>query len=207
MNIEFLESGIPGCEVGGRIRFEGNEVIGNGCDVGWLRTQIGMVFQKPNLFPVSVRQNLHLPLAEHGCPSNELESRSEEVLREVGLWDEVADRLDSQALALSGGQQQRLCIARALTLRPRLLLMDEPCSALDPISTDVIEQLIHSMRGEYSIVIVTHNLAQAQRIADDVAVFWCHDDSGCVIESGPASTVFMAPRQPDTQAYLTGKRG
>ncbi len=198
---------IEGCKVKGRIRFDGQEINGSEIDIGWLRTNVGMVFQKPNLFPLSISKNLHLPLREHGCPSNQLAARSEEVLREVGLWGEVSDRLDSPALALSGGQQQRLCIARALTLRPKLLLMDEPCSALDPISTAVIEELILEMRGEYSIVIVTHNLAQAQRIADDVAVFWCHDDSGCVIESGKAKDVFAAPRQPDTQAYLAGQRG
>jgi phosphate transport system ATP-binding protein len=198
---------IPGCGVGGRVRFEGTEIYADGVDIGLLRANIGMVFQKPNLFPVSIRKNLYLPLREHGCPVNQLDRRSEEVLREVGLWSEVSDRLDASAHSLSGGQQQRLCIARALTLRPKLLLMDEPCSSLDPMATDVIERLILKMRGEYSIVIVTHNLAQAQRIADDVAVFWCHDESGCVIESGHAEAVFRAPKQPDTVAYLAGQRG
>ncbi|MFT5290884.1 MAG: phosphate transport system ATP-binding protein [Planctomycetota bacterium] len=198
---------IPGAKVEGQILFEGDDVLGHAADVDQLRRRIGMVFQRPNLFPLSIAKNLHLPLKEHGCPRDQIDARTEEVLREVGLWEEVAERLDSPALELSGGQQQRLCIARALTLRPRLLLMDEPCSALDPISTDVIERLITSMRGEYTIVIVTHNLAQAQRIADDVAVFWCHAESGCVIESGPASSVFSKPQQPDTRAYLAGLRG
>ena len=198
---------VPGCEVSGQILFEGQSILGPGVDVLALRKRMGMVFQEPNLFPLSIAKNLHLPLLEHGCPKSELKHRSEEVLREVGLWEEVAQRLDTPALQLSGGQQQRLSIARALTLRPRLLLMDEPCSALDPLSTDVIERLIAHMRGEYTIVIVTHNLAQAQRIADDVVVFWCHAKCGCVIESGPAERVFNNPEQPDTRAYLAGMRG
>ena len=196
---------VRGCEVQGSLRLDGHEISTR--DSGWVRRNVGMVFQRPNPFPVSIRQNLWLPLKEHGCPSSELDGRSEDVLRRVGLWDEVSQRLNSPAMALSGGQQQRLCIARALTLQPRLLLMDEPCSALDPISTEVIEQLILELRGTVSIVIVTHNLAQAQRVADDVAVFWCHDDSGCVIESGTAERVFEHPTQPDTVAYLAGMRG
>lgn len=198
---------VGGCRVDGRILFQGRDVLDPACDLAWLRRNVGMVFQKPNLFPLSIRKNLALPLLEHGCPRGEVDARATAVLRQVGLWDEVADRLDAPALSLSGGQQQRLCIARALTLRPRLLLMDEPCSALDPISTDVIERLIQRMRGEYTIVIVTHNLPQARRIADDVAVFWCHDESGCVIESGEAHTVFETPRAPDTVAYVAGQRG
>ena len=197
---------VPGCEVSGSIRFDGRDVATES-DTGWLRREVGMVFQKPNPFPLSIRANLHLPLKEHGCPRRELDDRAEQVLRGVGLWDEVADRLDRPALALSGGQQQRLCLARALTLEPRLLLMDEPCSALDPLSTEVIERLITTLRGDYTIVIVTHNLAQAHRVADDVVVFWNHDDSGCVIESGEAAAVFENPQAPDTVAYLAGRRG
>ena len=197
---------VPGCCFSGSLRFDGQQ-IGGDIDVGWLRRNVGMVFQRPNPFPTSIRQNLWLPLREHGCPAGELHVRTEEVLRQVGLWEEVSDRLDAPAPALSGGQQQRLCIARALTLRPRLLLMDEPCSALDPLSTEVVERLILGLRGAVSIVIVTHNLAQARRVADDVAVFWCHDESGCVIESGSVEKVFEHPTQPDTIAYLTGARG
>ena len=197
---------VPGCEVEGTIRFDGRDVTGE-ADTAWLRTQIGMVFQRPNPFPLSIRDNLYLPLKEHGCPKSELAGRAEEVLAQVGLWDEVHDRLSTPATSLSGGQQQRLCIARALTLRPRVLLMDEPCSALDPLSTEVIERLILELRGKVAIVIVTHNLAQARRVADDVCVFWNHDDSGCVIESGEARSVFENPRQPDTVAYLAGLRG
>ncbi len=197
---------VPGCRVEGRILFDGREVD-EGVDESWLRRHVGMVFQRPNPFPVSIRQNLWLPLREHGCPRGELDARTEEVLRRVGLWDEVADRLNGSALALSGGQQQRLCLARALTLRPRLLLMDEPCSALDPLATEVIERLIAELRGTVTIAIVTHNLAQARRLADDVAVFWCYGGSGCVIESGRADDVFKAPRQRETADYLAGVRG
>jgi len=197
---------VPGCDVKGGIAFDGRSVSSE-ADVGWLRRNVGMVFQRPNPFPLSIRANLHLPLKEHGCPKSELDARTEEALRQVGLWDEVSDRLDSSAFALSGGQQQRLCIARALTLRPRLLLMDEPCSALDPLATEVIERLITNLRGSISIVIVTHNLAQARRVADDVVVFWNHDNSGCVIETGEAHDVFENPQQPDTVAYIAGRRG
>jgi len=197
---------VEGCTVTGAIRFAERDV-GSERDPKWLRRNVGMVFQRPNPFPLSIRANLALPLKEHGCERSRLAERIEEVLSQVGLWKEVRDRLDAPALSLSGGQQQRLCIARALTLRPRLLLMDEPCSALDPLSTEVVERLILSLRGTVSIVIVTHNLAQARRVADDVVVFWNQDGSGCVIESGEAHEVFGSPRQPDTRAYLAGVRG
>jgi phosphate transport system ATP-binding protein len=197
---------VGGCEVTGRVRFAGSD-LGDTPDVGWLRRSIGMVFQRPNPFPISVRDNLRLPLREHGCARSEVEDRVRRGLEMVGLWKEVESRLGESALALSGGQQQRLCIARALTLRPRLLLMDEPCSALDPLATETIERLIDEMRDDLGIVIVTHNLAQARRVADDVAVFWNRDGSGCVIESGDAATLFASPRQPHTAAYLAGLRG
>jgi len=166
-----------------------------------------MVFQRPNPFPISIRDNLRLPLREHGCPRSELDDRVRTGLEKVGLWKEVESRLREPALALSGGQQQRLCIARALMLRPRVLLMDEPCSALDPLATETIEKLIDEVRGSLAIVIVTHNLAQARRIADDVAVFWNADGSGCVIDSGDAIDVFANPKTADTRAYLAGLRG
>ena len=136
-------------------------------DVSELRRRVGMIFQKPNPFPLSIRRNLEFPLREHGIRDRTgLAATIESALRDVGLWDEVKDRLDSPALALSGGQQQRLCIARALALEPEVLLLDEPCSALDPISSGVVEDLIAALRGRYTVVIVTHNLAQARRIAD-----------------------------------------
>ena len=201
-----LSDMVGGCEVTGRVRFAGT-VLGDVPDVGWLRRNIGMVFQRPNPFPVSIRDNLKLPLREHGCSRSEVDDRVRQGLEMVGLWKEVETRLGDSALALSGGQQQRLCIARALTLRPRLLLMDEPCSALDPLATETIEGLIETIRDDLGIVIVTHNLAQARRVADDVAVFWNQDGSGCVIESGAAESVFESPQQPDTVAYLAGLRG
>jgi phosphate transport system ATP-binding protein len=197
---------VAGCEVTGRVRFAGRD-LGDVPDVGWLRRNIGMVFQRPNPFPISIRDNLRLPLREHGCARSEVDDRVRAGLEMVGLWREVESRLGDSALALSGGQQQRLCIARALTLRPRLLLMDEPCSALDPLATETIEGLIDEIREDLGIVIVTHKLAQARRVADDVAVFWNQDGSGCVIESGDAASLFANPQQPDTVAYLAGLRG
>lgn len=201
-----LSDMVPGCAVSGQIRFAGLN-LSDAPDIGMLRRNIGMVFQRPNPFPISIRDNLRLPLREHGCPRSELDDRVRTGLEKVGLWKEVESRLREPALALSGGQQQRLCIARALMLRPRVLLMDEPCSALDPLATETIEKLIDEMRGSLAIVIVTHNLAQARRIADDVAVFWNADGSGCVIESGDAIDVFANPKTADTRAYLAGLRG
>ena len=131
----------------------------------------------------------------------------EKALRDVGLWDEVKDRLSAPALALSGGQQQRLCLARALALKPEVLLMDEPCSALDPISSGVVEDRIAGLRGRYTVVIVTHNLAQARRVADQVAVFWVQDGAGRLIEHGSTRDVFESPRDPLTAAYINGTRG
>ena len=155
---------IPGCRISGSIRFDGNDIHAPGTDVQRLRRDIGMIFQKPAPFPLSIRRNIELPLREHGLRQQaELNERLQQVLLDVGLWAEVEDRLDAPALALSGGQQQRLCIARALALRPKVLLMDEPCSALDPISSGVVEDLIQRLRGRYTVVIVTHNLAQARR--------------------------------------------
>lgn len=197
---------VPGCMVTGRMRFAGID-LATAPNPRWLRRNIGMVFQRPNPFPISIRENLRLPLREHGCPRSELDDRVRGGLERVGLWSEVSSRLGESALRLSGGQQQRLCLARALTLEPRLLLMDEPCSALDPLAAERIESLIGELRGEHSIVIVTHNLAQARRVADDVAVCWSQGGSGCVIESGIAERVFANPQQPDTAAYLKGLRG
>jgi phosphate transport system ATP-binding protein len=199
---------IPGCQVRGEITFDGQNIHDPRTDVVTLRRRIGMIFQRPAPFPLSIRQNLYLPLREAGCSNKrELQAVGERVLREVGLWDEVADRLDKPALTLSGGQQQRLCLARALTLRPQLLLLDEPCSSLDPLSTELIEQLLKRMRGQYTILIVTHNLAQARRLADEVALFWVRDGVGKLIEHGPTQTMFESPRDPDTKAYFAGLRG
>lgn len=173
-----------------------------------LRRQVGMLFQKPNPFPLSIYRNLAFPLKEHGvCDRNHINAIIETTLKDVGLWTEVKDRLKAPALSLSGGQQQRLCLARALALKPHVLLMDEPCSALDPLSSEVIEDLILRLKGTYTILIVTHNLSQASRIADDVAFFWVQHDVGQLIEFGPAKEIFANPKDSLTAAYVSGRRG
>ncbi len=199
---------IVGCRVSGRITIDTLDVLAPSTNVIQLRRRIGMIFQKPNPFPFSIRKNLELPLREHGFRDRkEIAGIIETGLRDVGLWDEVKDRLDSPALALSGGQQQRLCMARALILAPEVLLMDEPCSALDPISSGVVEDLILSLKGRYTVLIVTHNLAQARRIADYAALLWVQDGAGRLIEAGIATQIFEAPREPLTAAYVGGMRG
>ncbi|MGB4248564.1 MAG: phosphate ABC transporter ATP-binding protein [Pseudohongiellaceae bacterium] len=198
----------PTCQVSGCVRIEGQEIVGQELNLISLRRQVGMIFQKPNPFPLSIHENLAFPLRHHGM--NDRQSREEEiekVLSRVGLWEEVKDRLHAPALGLSGGQQQRLCLARALVLSPRILLLDEPCSALDPLASAVVEDLIASLRGDYTVVIVTHNLAQAKRIADYVAMFWQVDGAGTVIEHGSAGTLFDSPADPITAAYIAGARG
>ncbi|MFO0698360.1 MAG: phosphate ABC transporter ATP-binding protein [Nitrospira sp.] len=199
---------IPGCRISGRIMIDTLDVLAPQTDVIRLRRRIGMIFQKPNPFPLSIRRNLEFPLREHGLQNRaQIAQTIETTLCDVGLWDEVKDRLDSPALALSGGQQQRLCIARSLALSPEMLLMDEPCSALDPLSGGIVEDLIVSLRGRYTILIVTHNLAQARRIADYAALFWVQNGAGRLIEVGPAKQLFEEPRDPLTAAYVSGMRG
>lgn len=199
---------IPGCCVSGRIRLDGLDVLPPDTDVIRLRRRVGMIFQKPNPFPLSIRKNLEFPLREHGFRDREQLARTIETgLRDVGLWDEVKDRLDSPALALSGGQQQRLCMARALVLSPDVLLMDEPCSALDPLSSGVVEDLIVGLRGRATVLIVTHNLAQARRIADYAALFWVQQGAGQLIEAGTVKQIFEEPHDPLTAAYVSGMRG
>lgn len=199
---------IPGCRLSGRIRLDNLDVLAPHTDVIRLRRRVGMVFQKPNPFPLSILKNLEFPLREHGLKDRERIAASiETVLRDVGLWEEVKDRLHSPALALSGGQQQRLCMARALVLSPEVLLMDEPCSALDPLSSGVVEDLIVGLRGRYTVLIVTHNLAQARRIADYTALFWVQNGAGQLIEAGTAKQIFEEPRDPLTAAYVSGMRG
>lgn len=199
---------IPGCRVSGSVRIDGRCIYDPAVDVRELRRQIGMIFQRPNPFPFSVRKNLDIPLREHGTTNrNEREAQIEAVLREVGLWDEVCDRMDAPALALSGGQQQRLCIARALILRPSILLMDEPCSALDPVATATIEGMIENLRGRYTIVLVTHNLAQARRLANYAAFFWVKERAGALIEYDTCSHLFEKPAHELTEAYVTGLAG
>jgi phosphate transport system ATP-binding protein len=196
------------CKVTGSILFQGDEILAPTVDVLELRRRVGLIFQRPNPFPLSIRENIAMPLRDHGLRDrHELEQITESVLREVGLWDEVRDRLTTSALGLSGGQQQRLCIARALALEPEVLLFDEPCSALDPIASGVVEDRISSLRDRYTIVIVTHNLAQARRIADTAALFWVCDGKGCLVEYGQTARFFEAPGSDLTAAYLRGLRG
>ena len=199
---------IAGCHVSGRIMIDNLDVLAPSTNVIQLRRRIGMIFQKPNPFPLSIRKNIEFPLREHGRHDRiQVAQTIETVLRDVGLWDEVKDRLDSPALALSGGQQQRLCIARALALSPEMLLMDEPCSALDPLSSGLVEDLIVDLRGRYTVLIVTHNLAQARRIADYTAFFWIQNGTGRLIEAGTAKQIFGEPLDPLTAAYISGMRG
>lgn len=199
---------IPGASVEGQIMFGGRQLDRTFPSATELRRQVGMIFQKPNPFAMSICRNVELPLREHGCRDRgELRRITETVLRDVGLWDEVSDRLDHSALELSGGQQQRLCIARALALQPQVLLMDEPCSSLDPVSAERVERLISSMRGHYTILIVTHNLAQARRVADQVAVFWMRDGIGEMIEQGETEQMFDGSRNQIVASYLSGRQG
>lgn len=199
---------IPSCKLSGSIEIEGNDIHAANIDVQVLRRKVGMVFQKPNPFPLSIRRNIQMPLREHGVKGHDtLEIKMEAVLRDVGLWEEVKDRLDTSALLLSGGQQQRLCIARALALEPQILLFDEPCSALDPLSSAVVEDLIQSLRGRYTVIIVTHNLAQARRIANYAGVFWAKERTGKLIEFGRCQQIFDSPAHSLTAAYISGARG
>lgn len=199
---------IPGASVRGQIRFDGKDISEAFASPVHLRRQVGMIFQKPNPFAMSIRNNIQLAVRQLGTHHRkELGHITEKALRDVGLWDEVRDRLDQSALELSGGQQQRLCIARALALQPQVLLMDEPCSALDPLSAERVEQLIQSMRGKYTVIIVTHNLAQARRLSDRIAVFWMQDGVGEILEQGATQQIFQSSTHPMVQAYLAGHTG
>ncbi|PTQ90553.1 phosphate ABC transporter ATP-binding protein (PhoT family) [Nitrosomonas nitrosa] len=201
---------VPSCRVDGTVHVEGENIFGAHCNLQQLRKRIGMVFQKPTPFPLSIQRNIALPLREHGVTRQaDIQAITEQVLRDVGLWDEVCDRLDAPALSLSGGQQQRLCIARALALNPQILLMDEPCSALDPIASGVVEELINRLSGRYTIVIVTHNLAQARRIANYAAFFWVKEREriGHLVEFGRCQHIFETPSDPLTAAYVSGATG
>ncbi|MEO0867154.1 MAG: phosphate ABC transporter ATP-binding protein [Cyanobacteria bacterium J06642_11] len=199
---------VPGCEVAGKIDLAGENILGSTVDLLGLRRRVGMIFQRPNPFPLSIWENLALPLREHGVVRRgDLAETVETVLRDVGLWAEVKDRLRCSALGLSGGQQQRLCIARALVLKPEVLLLDEPCSALDPIASGIVEELIVRLRPRYTQVVITHNLAQAARIADQVGMFWVQDGVGRLVEFGAAQQVFEVPRHEVTAAYVSGGRG
>lgn len=208
LSLNRLAELVPGCSVSGSVRIGERDIFDSEADLTSLRLNMGMIFQKPNPFPLSIRENISLPLTEHGIVSkNEIGDRTQKVLTEVGLWEEVKDRLDTPAQALSGGQQQRLCVARTLALEPEVLLMDEPCSALDPLSSSVLEDLITELKGKYTIVVVTHNLPQARRIADYVAFFWVQDNAGSLIEYGRTEKIFNNPEDELTRAYIDGARG
>ncbi len=203
-----LTDDVPGSRVGGRIRIGELEVLDPKTDVLALRRRVGMVFQKPTPFPLSIWKNMALTLAQHGIKDRALVAETiEGALRDVGLWHEVKDRLGTSALALSGGQQQRLCIARAIALKPDVILLDEPCSALDPIASGVVEAHIKELRRRFTVVIVTHNLAQARRVSDLTALLWTTDGVGRLVEHGPTAQLFSGPRHPITSAYLEGRHG
>ena len=196
---------IPGTRVEGTVRIEGDDIYGPGTDVVALRRRVGMVFQKSNPFPKSIFENVAYGVRINGLASSraDLHARVEESLRAAALWDEVKDRLYESALALSGGQQQRLCIARALAVKPEIVLMDEPASALDPIATQRIEELIYHLKAQYTIVIVTHNMQQAARVSDRTAFFWL----GKLVEEGPTDRIFTNPQEKLTEDYVTGRFG
>ncbi len=194
---------VSGVKITGRAALDGVDIYGN-IDVNDLRRRVGMVFQKPNPFPMSVYDNVAYGPRTHGIRARgELDAIVEKSLRQAAIWDELKDRLKKSALALSGGQQQRLCIARALAVAPEVLLMDEPTSALDPISTSRIEDLINELKGQYTIVIVTHNMQQAARISDQTA-FFLH---GEMVECAPTLDIFAHPADKRTEDYITGRFG
>jgi phosphate transport system ATP-binding protein len=204
-SINRMNDTIPGARVTGRIELDGEDVNDRGIDPVVLRARVGMVFQKPNPFPKTIFENVAYGPRIHGLASgkSELEGIVESSLKRAGLWNEVADRLHQPGTGLSGGQQQRLVIARAIAVSPEVILMDEPCSALDPIATARIEELIDELRNQYCIVIVTHSMAQAARVSQKTAFFHL----GKLVEAGPTGEIFTNPRDSRTQDYITGRFG
>ncbi len=200
---------IAGARVEGRVELAGVNVYDRYIDVVELRKRVGMVFQKPNPFPMSVFENVAFGPKRHGIGNRaELEETVEKSLRQAALWDEVKDKLQQSGLALSGGQQQRLCIARVLAVEPEVILMDEPCSALDPVATLRIEELMRSLAKNYTIVIVTHNMQQAARVSDMAAFLMMEEDrAGVLVEYGPTSELFTNPKDKRTEDYITGRFG
>jgi phosphate transport system ATP-binding protein len=196
---------VAGARVTGRITLDGRDILASDLDVVLLRAQVGMVFQKPNPFPKSIYENVAYGPRLHGLASarSELDDIVESSLHRAGLWDEVKDRLDAPGTGLSGGQQQRLCIARAIAVSPDVILMDEPCSALDPIATAIIEELMHELKRNYTIVIVTHNMQQAARVSDRTAFFHLGD----LIEVSDTHDMFLKPKEKRTEDYITGRYG
>ncbi|HEY0324506.1 MAG TPA: phosphate ABC transporter ATP-binding protein PstB [Allosphingosinicella sp.] len=196
---------IPSAKVEGRIELDGEDIYSPDMDVVQLRARVGMVFQKPNPFPKSIYENVAYGPRIHGLAAGQadMDAIVERSLKRAGLWEDVKDRLTESGTALSGGQQQRLCIARAIAVDPEVILMDEPCSALDPIATARIEELIHELRGRYAIVIVTHNMQQAARVSQRTAFFHL----GNLVEYGATSDIFTNPRETRTKDYITGRYG
>jgi len=196
---------IPSARVEGEIELDGENIYSSAMDVVQLRARVGMVFQKPNPFPKSIYENVAYGARIHGLAAgkSEMDHIVERSLKRAGLWEEVKDRLTESGTALSGGQQQRLCIARAIAVDPEVILMDEPASALDPIATAKIEELIHELRGRYAIVIVTHNMQQAARVSQRTAFFHL----GVLVEYGETSEIFTNPKQTRTKDYITGRYG
>jgi phosphate transport system ATP-binding protein len=208
--INRMHETLPGARVQGSITLDGIDLYGREVDAVRVRRVIGMVFQKPNPFPtMSIYENVAAGLRLLGrTPKSELDGVVEASLRRAALWDEVKDKLKQPGTSLSGGQQQRLCIARAVAVQPRVLLMDEPCSALDPVATLKIEDLIRELAAEYTIVIVTHNMQQASRVSDSTAFFSMDENrAGYLVETGPTTTIFTAPKESLTESYVAGRFG
>ena len=195
---------VEGCKIDGEILLDGEDMYGKNVDVNFLRKRVGMVFQKPNPFPMSIYDNIAYDPRTHGVKNKkQLDEIVEKSLRDAAIWDETKDRLKSSALGMSGGQQQRLCIARALASDPEVILMDEPTSALDPISTSKIEELVLELKKKYTVVIVTHNMQQAVRISDKTAFFLLGD----LVEYGKTEQIFSVPNDKRTENYITGRFG
>ncbi|CAN5624514.1 phosphate ABC transporter ATP-binding protein PstB [soil metagenome] len=195
---------IDGARIEGKVLVDGIDIYAPGVDAAVLRKDIGMVFQKPNPFPMSIRKNVEYGPRLHGTTKRaELEEIVEKSLQQAALWDEVKDKLDQSGLSLSGGQQQRLCIARTIAVQPKIILMDEPCSALDPIATSRIEDLMFELKEEYTILIVTHNMQQAQRASDFTAFFM----EGQLVEYDTTQNIFLRPKQKKTEDYISGRFG
>ncbi|HTE36227.1 MAG TPA: phosphate ABC transporter ATP-binding protein PstB [Reyranella sp.] len=194
----------PGQRATGEVLFDGDNLLAPGVDINLLRARIGMVFQKPTPFPMTIYENIAFGIRLYDkLPRSEVDGRVEHALRRAALWEEVKDKLATSGLGLSGGQQQRLCIARTVAVKPEVILFDEPCSALDPISTSKIEELIDELKQDYTIVIVTHNMQQAARVSDFTTFMYL----GEMIEFGQTATVFTTPKDKRTQAYITGRFG
>lgn len=195
---------VEGCRIEGNVLLDGTDIYGKNVDVNLLRKKVGMVFQKPNPFPMSIYDNIAYGPRTHGIKNKaQLDEIVETSLKNAAIWDECKDRLKSSALGMSGGQQQRLCIARALACQPEVILMDEPTSALDPISTSKIEELVLELKKKYTVVIVTHNMQQAVRISDKTALFLLGD----LVEYGQTDQIFSVPKDKRTENYITGRFG